>query len=98
MKALSCFVILSVLLVSFNCSRESNPAKSTEVFAKYLHDEFHLSIPEEKHHYLLIPRLVCRGCVVAGIKAIADSAEQEDYRRMTFITSNKEAMLEPVSL
>ncbi len=96
MKVISCIILLASMLLSFNCSDKSKDDRNTEVFSNYLRDEFQLSIPEEKHYYLLIPRLICRGCVQAGITSIAENAKEDDYRKMTFITSNKESFLEPV--
>jgi hypothetical protein len=82
-------LILTVVVLFALSSCTEKPDKNTMLFSAYLSKEFNTTIPDSLHYYILIPRMVCKGCSVNTLKDLDSLMVVNDQNYFTFISTNE---------
>jgi hypothetical protein len=80
-------LIVTILFLITGCF-QNKTSSNTDVFNDYLKTEFHLNIPLQKHHYVIIPELICKGCTENNLLKLNDLITENNHNKITLIYSN----------
>ncbi|MCW3102476.1 MAG: hypothetical protein JWO09_916 [Bacteroidetes bacterium] len=81
-------ILLFIILIAFQSCQEKQD-KNTALFSNYLIKEFNTQIPDSLHYYILIPKLVCKGCSLNTLIELDTLMNAENERCFTFISTNE---------
>ena len=81
-------VALTTIVLVWGCSQPPEKDKNTKIFSAYIQKEFNMEIPDSIHYYFLVPKLVCKGCVVDRLVELSELINQGNKDKFTFITTN----------
>jgi len=84
MRSLFLFVFLFFVVA---CHREKPTDHTTTVFAYYLKTAFGDSIRNEKHTYVMIPRMGCKGCRENALSVLHREIIKLGDKNLTYIFS-----------
>ena len=84
------FVLLLITLIKVNTCSKSRIDRTTEIFSDYLNQQFKIQIPDELHYFVLIPRLVCKGCAEMTLRDLNTLINKDNRNKFTFISTNNE--------
>lgn len=82
--------ILVITILFLSCNTKTD--ETTYIFSKYLNSTFEINIPDKQHYYVLLPQLVCKGCVQQSQIYLNDFLENNpaQIENISFIYSNDE--------
>jgi hypothetical protein len=86
-------LLFLVLIAIFESCREA-PDKDTIIFSNYLMKEFKTEIPDSLHYYILIPKMICKGCSVNTLSELDQLITKENEKLFTFISTNEKIALD----
>ena len=99
--------INTILLLSVACNSSTDDLiekqtttidKKTRIFSRYIGDQFQLSISDEVHYYILVPKMGCSGCMDKTLLEINKIITPENKNKFTFITTNRRKIPEELLL
>jgi len=91
------YLLPLILACYMACTGNAPSDKQTDIFSNYLGAGFGLSIPAHIHHYILIPKMTCKGCVNGKLQDELPFLQEEVRAgRLTLITSNLQVLDEPL--
>lgn len=83
-------LILTIVLFTFGCHRTTERERNTGIFSAYIQKEFDAQIPDSLHYFILVPKLVCKGCATDELLELSTLTDESDRKQITYITSNPE--------
>ncbi len=83
----SYLIFLLLVVIGCNESKHETNDQTTTVFSYYLKTAFEDSIPNEKHVYILIPSLGCKGCRQDALKELQQQVINSGEKNYTYIVS-----------
>ncbi|HET6992532.1 MAG TPA: hypothetical protein VFJ43_14460 [Bacteroidia bacterium] len=78
---------LFTLTIACNQPKQNPPDRNTEVFAYYLKTAFGDSIRNEKHIYIMIPAIGCKGCRTDALVVLHNEIIKSGEKNATYILS-----------
>lgn len=88
------FLFFLIVLMLFSCKSEID-SYETSIFSKYL-GSINKEISVEKHLYIIVPNLVCKGCVVQIKPDLETSIKQLKKDNITILSSKKNYFSEEI--
>jgi len=80
-------------LITFcTCTEKKVKDKKTEIFSKYLFQQFHTDIPNELHYFILVPKMGCKGCMHKTLIELSKLINKENSKKFTFISTNDDVI------
>jgi hypothetical protein len=76
-----------MILTLYACKEADD--RNTSIFKSYLQKEFKAEIPDSLHYYILIPKMLCKGCSVNTLSELEQLITSENEHRFTFISTNE---------
>ena len=80
--------ILFVSITFCTCTEKKAKDKKTEIFSKYLFQQFHTDIPNELHYFILVPEMGCKGYMEKTLFELSKLINKESSKKFTFISTN----------
>lgn len=89
--------MLLVIITSIGSCEEA-PDRNTAIFSAYLLKEFNSTIPDSLHYYILIPKMMCKGCSANTLAELDTLINNENKHYFTFISTNDKILSEDPKL
>jgi hypothetical protein len=81
------FIAIIVAFISCTATEKKEQDQATETFAYYLRTAFGDSIPKEKHLFILVPEVGCKGCRQDALYILHNEAIRSQTKSITYIFS-----------
>lgn len=86
-------ILLIMMLSIFSHCKNVNHRDESSIFNGMLKSEFNTLLPEEKHYYILVPKIICSGCVYRNLDSLNYFINVENKNNFTLIYSDHKNLI-----